>query len=77
MHLLQMTHKHTLKTLQAIQRDHINYPASICNHPTEEDRLLDREKTIAAIVIDLTSLAMHVAWGNPCQNTYQTYYLDC
>ncbi|MCJ7532163.1 MAG: C45 family peptidase [Anaerolineales bacterium] len=74
--LLYRTEKHTLKSLQAIQRDHVTYPASICNHVTTEEKPLDREKTIAALVIDLTSRMMHLAWGNPCQNTYHTYYLD-
>jgi hypothetical protein len=27
-------------------------------------------------VMDLTARAMHVAWGNPCENPYHTYYLD-
>jgi hypothetical protein len=37
---------------------------------------MDREKTINALVIDLTARAMHLAWGNPCENQYHTYYLD-
>jgi hypothetical protein len=37
---------------------------------------LDREKTINAMVIDLTVREMHICWGNPCQNQYHTYHLD-
>lgn len=75
--LLNQTDNHTIKTLQAIQRDHVNYPSSICNHDLGlEDDLLDREKTINALVIDLTAREMHIAWGNPCQNAYHTYHLD-
>ncbi len=37
---------------------------------------LDREKTICALIMDLTARAMHIAWGNPCTNQYHTYYLD-
>jgi hypothetical protein len=37
---------------------------------------MDREKTINAMVIDLTARAMHIAWGNPCENQYHTFYLD-
>jgi hypothetical protein len=26
--------------------------------------------------MDLTAHAMHIAWGNPCQNPYNTYFLE-
>ena len=42
----------------------------------EESDPLDREKTINSMVIDLTAGVMHLAWGNPCQNSYHTYYLE-
>jgi isopenicillin-N N-acyltransferase-like protein len=74
--LLKQTRRHTLKTLQEIQRDHINFPSAICNHADLEIDPFDREKTINAMVIDLTSRAMHIAWGNPCVNGYHTYYLN-
>lgn len=73
--LLRQNSKHTIKTLQAIQKDHVNLPNSICNHNIGGEPL-DREKTINALVIDLTSREMHIAWGNPCQNIYHTYHLD-
>jgi isopenicillin-N N-acyltransferase-like protein len=68
--------QHTIKSLQNIQRDHVNYPTSICSHATEVEHWYWREKTICSLVIDLTDRAMHVAWGNPCQNPYHTFYLD-
>jgi isopenicillin-N N-acyltransferase-like protein len=74
--LLKQTRKHTLKSLQEIQRDHINFPSAICNHADLEIDPFDREKTINAMVIDLTSRAMHIAWGNSCMNSYHTYYLN-
>ncbi len=74
--LLNQTEKHTIKTLQAIQKDHVNVPNSICNHNILGADPLDREKTICALVIDLTAREMHIAWGNPCQNMYHTYHLD-
>ena len=76
MRLLKRSTGHTIKSLQAIQRDHINFPNSICNHYTEDIDPLDREKTVNALIIDLTARAMHVAWGNPCENGYHTYYLE-
>lgn len=74
--LLRNAPLHTVKSLQAIQRDHINYPNSICCHPDETRAAIDREKTINALVMDLTTRAMHLAWGNPCVNQYHTYYLE-
>jgi isopenicillin-N N-acyltransferase-like protein len=74
--LLQGTRLHTIKTLQVIQRDHVNHPDSICNHAQDDNKPLDREKTINAMVIDLTARVMYLVWGNPCQNIYHTYHLD-
>lgn len=74
--LLRRTTLHTVKSLQAIQRDHLNYPDSICNHAVDDINPLDREQTINALIIDLTSRVMYLAWGNPCQNPYHTYYLE-
>jgi len=74
--LLHQTGKHTIKSLQAIQQDHVNIPNSICNHNIAGRDPLDREKTINALVIDLNMREMHIAWGNPCKNTYYTYHLN-
>jgi isopenicillin-N N-acyltransferase-like protein len=74
--LLIHTPQHTIKTLQSIQRDHINYPNSICNHAMDDIYPLDREKTVNSMVMDLTSRVMHLAWGNPCENNYHTFHLD-
>jgi isopenicillin-N N-acyltransferase-like protein len=74
--LLRQNSTHNIKSLQAIQKDHVNLPNSICNHNIDGIDPLDRENTISAMVIDLTSREMHIAWGNPCQNAYHTYHLD-
>jgi isopenicillin-N N-acyltransferase-like protein len=74
--LLLGVQMHTVKSLQAILRDHINYPNSICNHAEHDLDPLDREKTINAIVMDLNARALHIAWGNPCTHAYHTYHLD-
>ena len=72
--LLRQTPLHTVESLEAILRDHVNYPDSICNHSTDGEPL-DREKTITSLVIDLTNRRMHAAWGNPCGSNYHTYSL--
>ncbi|HEY5903643.1 MAG TPA: C45 family peptidase [Anaerolineales bacterium] len=73
--LLRQSQTHSIKSLQAIQKDHVNYPNSICNHNAEGREPLDREKTLNSMVIDLTAREMHITWGNPCQNAYHTYHL--
>jgi isopenicillin-N N-acyltransferase-like protein len=74
--LIRQSQQHSIKSLQTIQKDHVNIPNSICNHAIEGLDPLDREKTINALVIDLTAREMHIAWGNPCQNAYHTYHLN-
>lgn len=75
-HLLEQMPRLTVRMLQDVQRDHINIPDSICNHADTANDPLDREKTICALVMDLTSRVMHIAWGNPCGNQYHTFYLS-
>jgi isopenicillin-N N-acyltransferase-like protein len=76
MRQLRRSPAHTIKTIQTIQRDHLNFPNSICNHSTDDIEPLDRVKTINAMIIDLTSRAMHITWGNPCENAYHTFHLE-
>ncbi len=66
---------HDLSSLQAIQRDHVNFPFSICCHATHLPNPFEREKTICALVMDLTEKIMLVAWGNPCENLYYPFSL--
>jgi isopenicillin-N N-acyltransferase-like protein len=74
--LLRESNQHTIGSIQKILKDHINFPNSICNHAEYDMDPLDREKTINSMVMDLNERAMHIAWGNPCANTYNTYYLN-
>lgn len=74
--LLKQNTRHTVKTLQTIQKDHINHPDSICNHADNDENPLDREKTICAMLMDLTNRQIQVCWGNPCTSTYFTYHLE-
>ncbi len=73
--LLLENDKHTVKSLQAIQKDHVNFPDSICNHD-DDSGMQDRQKTINSMIMDLTTRAIHLAWGNPCINNYHTYFLE-
>jgi hypothetical protein len=51
--LLKNIQRHTVRSMQEIQRDHVNVPGSICSHADTLHDPLDREKTINALVIDL------------------------
>lgn len=62
--------------LQAVLADHVNFPRSICNHIVADDTPLDRQQTIASLVIDLSERTMHVCWGTPCSNEYAAYSLE-
>ena len=68
--------KHTPETLKAVLGDHVNHPNSICSHTDPTDSPLDRQKTIASLIMDLTTLEMHVSWGSPCENQYHTFRLE-
>lgn len=74
--LLKQSKKHTIKSLENILQDHVNYPDSICNHSIFDIDPLDQEKTIVSMVMDLTERQLSVAWGNPCKNSYHTYNVE-
>jgi isopenicillin-N N-acyltransferase-like protein len=73
--LLQSSKKHNVESLIEIQKDHVNYPDSICNHGIDKNVLIS-EKTIVAMVMDLTNRQIHAAWGSPCKGTFYTYQLN-
>ena len=73
--LLRLSQLHSVESLQVIQKDHINYPDSICNHAQDDMDPLHREKTITGLIMDLTERRMFVTWGNPCQSDYFEYQL--
>jgi isopenicillin-N N-acyltransferase-like protein len=66
----------SLKSLQAILADHVNYPQSICCHTETGDTPIERQQTIASLLMDLTSQTMHVAWGTPCRSEYHAFRLE-
>lgn len=73
--LIRKTHQHSVGTVKEILSDHVNYPNSICSHSDPDDRPLDRQKTIATLIMDLTALEMHVCWGNPCESKFEVFRL--
>jgi isopenicillin-N N-acyltransferase-like protein len=73
--LLRQQRQHDIQSLHSIQRDHVDHPDSICNHAVNGDPI-DREKTITALTIDLTTRQMHACLGNPCENDFSIFQLD-
>ncbi len=67
---------HSTETFTQILSDHVNRPRSICCHDTENPVAIERSKTIASVMIDLTDQAMLVTIGNPCQSSYQRFQLE-
>jgi isopenicillin-N N-acyltransferase-like protein len=65
----------TVESLQAVLRDHVNYPNSICVHEDPDDPPYERELTLASLVMDLTGGVMWAAPGPPCQGEYTAYGL--
>jgi hypothetical protein len=58
----------TVDMLKRFLGDHVNHPKSICRHG-------DYVKTTFSVVINLTTLTMHLARGNPCEVNYREYNL--
>jgi isopenicillin-N N-acyltransferase-like protein len=65
----------TVESLQALLRDHVNWPDSICMHENLADPLYEREQTLISLVMDLTARVMWVAPGPPCERDYIAYRL--
>lgn len=61
-------HKLDSEKMKEFLRDHVNYPDSICRHG-------DRLKTTFSIIINLNTLTMLLAKGNPCEVQYNEYQL--
>ena len=60
--------KITVQTMMEALSDHVGHPRSICRHG-------NGVKTTFSVVIDLSSLTMYLAWGNPCEEEYAEYTL--
>lgn len=58
--------KINVEKLKEFLSDHVNYPVSICRHG-------ERGKTTFSIIINLNTLTMWLARGNPCEVKYNVY----
>ncbi len=60
--------KITVEKLKQFLSDHVNYPDAICRHG-------ERIKTTFSVIINLNTLTMLAAKGNPCEVKYNEYNL--
>ncbi len=65
----------TVVGLQAILRDHVNHPNSICGHEDPHDPPHERGLTLVSLVMDLVEHVLWAAPGPPCENEYTAYRL--
>jgi isopenicillin-N N-acyltransferase-like protein len=65
----------TLEGLQALLRDHVNRPNSICSHEDPTEPPHEREQTVISLVMDLTGRALRAAPGPPCEGEYVQHRL--
>lgn len=56
----------TVEDVKGFLKDHSGQPVSICRHDGDS-------RTVASLISEPARRRMHVAVGNPCQNTYKTY----
>jgi len=60
----------SLTDLQQFLADHDGYPHAICQHADLTEPEFERYVTVTSIIMDLTTLTMHIADGQPCQNEF-------
>lgn len=61
-------HKLNAAKMKEFLSDHVNYPGSICSHG-------EKVKTTFSVIINLNTLTMLLARGNPCEVKYDEYKL--
>ena len=65
----------TIDDIMRMLKDHAGYPQSICDHENLNDPVAKRDATNFGIIMDLTENCMYLAPGNPCENTFEKYYI--
>jgi isopenicillin-N N-acyltransferase-like protein len=63
----------TAETMTEILSDHDSLPGAICCHPDDAKPVVERFMTVASWILDLSSLTVRIAAGNPCENEYQLF----
>ncbi len=58
------------EVFQSVLSDHVSWPGSICNHPSEELPVELQVETVASVICRLGTREMWVTYGQPCSNPY-------
>jgi isopenicillin-N N-acyltransferase-like protein len=58
--------------IEAALADHVNHPRSICRHKGPGTDPLEEIFSLVSVVMDLTTLTMHLKEGPPCRHTSET-----
>lgn len=61
----------TMLALQAVLRDHADFPDSICRHPDPSEPSEQRYATVVSVVMDLQAGTLDLSDGAPCEHPYQ------
>jgi isopenicillin-N N-acyltransferase-like protein len=61
----------TAEMIQQALRSHTGGPLSVCCHGEQAANFADQSATLASVVLDLDTLEMTVAPGQPCQHPYE------
>jgi len=62
--------KVSVESLQALLRDHVNFPDSICAHPDPREPHHEWAITLVSMIMDLPERVIWTAPGLPCENQY-------
>lgn len=63
----------TAETGKQFLASHLNFPKSVCNHPSPEHPM---SKSLASMVFDLGKGEMYLAFGNACEQPFHMYRFD-
>jgi len=66
----------SLGEIQAIFKDHLNYPDSICRHEDMSDPEGKRMATVFSLIMDLVKKRAYFCLGQPCINDYYELKLE-
>jgi isopenicillin-N N-acyltransferase-like protein len=59
--------------LEAMLRDHDNYPDGICRHENRDDPPEEWCITVTSAIMDLDELTLRLTDGPPCEHLYEGF----
>ena len=64
-----------LETARAVLRDHADSPLAVCCHDPANPVFLERQETLASLLMRPAERELLVAWGAPCSHDYEAVEL--